>query len=48
MRRYFNSAPHDVRGRLNRLPDCDAARIIFTGEDEGHAPGRCKGRAGSD
>lgn len=30
----LNSAPHDVRGRLNRLPDCDAARIIFTGEDE--------------
>ena len=23
-----------MRGRLNRLPDCDAARIIFTGEDE--------------
>ena len=28
----LNSARHDLRGRLNRLPACDAVRIIFTDE----------------
>ena len=29
----LNSAPHDLRGRLGRLPECDAVRLIFTDEN---------------
>lgn len=28
----LNSAPHDLLGRLDRLPACDAIRLIFTDE----------------
>ena len=28
----LNSAPHDLIGRLGRLPACDAVRLIFTNE----------------
>ena len=44
----LNSAPHDVRGRRNPTARLRRGEDNIYRRRRGHAPGRCKGRAGSN